>query len=79
MGGALVLDQGGFGGQHFQVAGDSAFVALVGNVVGVLCGGHSPLLDGGLLLQDAQAGELVFNIFKGEKDGALVSETWASY
>ena len=37
--GALVLDQSGFGGEDFKVAGDAAFVALVGEVEGVLGGG----------------------------------------
>ena len=33
---ALVADQGGFGDEHFEVAGGAAFVALIGEVERVL-------------------------------------------
>ena len=34
-GGALILDESGFGGEDFKVAGDPAFVALSGDFKGV--------------------------------------------
>jgi hypothetical protein len=33
---ALVLDEGGFGGENFKVAGYAAFVAVVRQIEGVL-------------------------------------------
>ena len=71
-GGALVLDQRGLGGQHFKIAGDAAFVALVGEIEGVLRGVDGVLLDAGFLFQDAQAGELVFHVVEGLEDGVPV-------
>ena len=63
--GALVLEQGGFGGEDFEVAGDAAPVALVRNLKGVLRGIDCLPLDGRLSLQDAQGGELVFDVAEG--------------
>ena len=70
--GALVLEQRGFGRQHFKIAGDAAFVALIGDFVRVLCRVDGPLLDGRFLLQNPQAGELIFHIIEGGEDGGFV-------
>ena len=51
-GGALILEQGGLGGQDFEIAGDAAFVALVGEVEGVLGGGDGALLGSRFLLRE---------------------------
>ena len=72
-GGALVGEQCGFGRKHLKVAGDAAFVALVGEIEGVLRGCDSALFDAGLLFQNSQAGELVFDVVEGVEDGVSVS------
>ena len=71
-GGALVGEQGALGGEDFEVAGGSALIALVGDVEGVLGGGDGVALGGGLLLEDAEVGELVFDFVECAEDGGFV-------
>ena len=60
------------GGEDFEVGGDAAFVAGVGDVEAALGVGDGGSLGGFLLFEDEQVGELVFDFVEGEEDNALV-------
>jgi hypothetical protein len=42
-GGALVVEQRGFGRKHLKIAGDAALVALIGEIEGILRGCYGTL------------------------------------
>jgi hypothetical protein len=71
--GHLILKKSLFGGKNLKVAGDAAFVALVGEIDGVLRGIDSALLDGGFLFQNAQRSELVFDVVEGLEDRVAIA------
>jgi len=64
---ALVGEQRGLSGEHFEVAGGAALIALVGDVEGALRGRYGPRFDGGFLVENAQSGEIILHILKGLK------------
>ena len=71
--GALVLDQRCFCGEDFEIGGGAAFVALVGDVEGVLCVGYGGSFSHLFLFQDAQVGEFVLYFVEREEDDAFVA------
>ena len=71
-GGALILEQGGFGGDDVEVGVDAGLVACGGDVEKALGGGDRGSLPLDLLRQHTHAREVVFNLLKGGQDSLLI-------
>ncbi len=69
---ALVGEGGGLGGHNLKVGVDAAYVAVVEDLLCRLRGLGGLVLDLGLLLEDAQGGEVVFYLLEGVEGGLAV-------
>src|SRR5580698_3769806 len=69
----LVLEERLLSREHFKITRHAAFVAPVGEFEGALRRVDGALLDDGLLLEDAEGGELVFNVVEGLEDSVAVA------
>ena len=69
---ALVVECGGLRGDDLQIGVDAADVAVVEDALGLLrgCGGGRCCC--GLLLEDAEGDEVVFDLLEGGEDGLPV-------